>query len=344
LWAEPCPSSLATVLRPGLQLILDQMQRKTEVHSGIVSDDYKGTLYHYTDEGGLRGVLSNRCLWATHYSQLNDANEFVEGEKLIRGLAAELTASIVDELRAGKNLTNLEVLMRQDFRDNYDAMTLTKLMRNFYVASLTDLEDDLGQWRAYGKGGPDRKDAAGFCIGFRWGNLPPGAGEGPKTFLGAMLLQAAYDPDAIRARIRAELLDAFAGVQKYVTTYGIEFGEDLPALLSCGMAIAFNRAGAIVPRIKHKSFHAEREWRIVILPSADAPPGTVKTRSGRDGATIEYVEFPIEPWNTTTPIELDVVYVGPAQGAGSLAKARDLLASLGYDPNLAKASESPFRG
>jgi hypothetical protein len=29
-------------------------------------------------------VLVNRCLWATHYSQLNDAREFVEGEELIR--------------------------------------------------------------------------------------------------------------------------------------------------------------------------------------------------------------------------------------------------------------------
>jgi hypothetical protein len=46
------------MLRPGLQLILDQMRRKTEIHSGIVSDDFKGTMFHYTDEGGLRGCSS----------------------------------------------------------------------------------------------------------------------------------------------------------------------------------------------------------------------------------------------------------------------------------------------
>lgn len=320
------------------------MQRKSEIHSGIVSDDFTGTLFHYTDELGLSGMLTGRKFWATHYSQLNDAREFVEGEELVRGLADELAATIADELRAGKKVTNLEALMRQRFREMYDAMTLTKLMKSFYVVSLTDLGDDLGQWRAYGKGGPDRKDAAGYCIGFRWGNMPPDAGEGPKTHLGAMLLKAAYDPPAIRDRIRSELLDAFAGVTKYVATYGTEFGVDLPLLLDCGMVIAFNRAGAIVPRIKHKSFHAESEWRIVILPTADAPPDTVKSRPGRDGGTIEYVEFPIEPWNTTAPLELDVVYVGPAQNPGGLARARDLLTSLGYDPDLAKASDSPFRG
>lgn len=32
-------------------------------------------LYHYTSEAGFKGILSSQCLWATHYSHLNDEEE-----------------------------------------------------------------------------------------------------------------------------------------------------------------------------------------------------------------------------------------------------------------------------
>jgi hypothetical protein len=39
----------------------------------------EGLLYHYTDEIGLRGIISSGCMWATHYKFLNDLSERQHG-------------------------------------------------------------------------------------------------------------------------------------------------------------------------------------------------------------------------------------------------------------------------
>jgi len=32
-------------------------------------------LHHYTDEGGLRGIVENNSLWGTYFEHLNDTRE-----------------------------------------------------------------------------------------------------------------------------------------------------------------------------------------------------------------------------------------------------------------------------
>ena len=36
-------------------------------------------LYHYTDSGGLKGIVENRVLWSTIVYYFNDAREFNHG-------------------------------------------------------------------------------------------------------------------------------------------------------------------------------------------------------------------------------------------------------------------------
>jgi hypothetical protein len=42
----------------------------------IDDDDLPEDLYHYTDAGGLHGILENNTLWTTHAAYVNDSQEF----------------------------------------------------------------------------------------------------------------------------------------------------------------------------------------------------------------------------------------------------------------------------
>jgi hypothetical protein len=42
-------------------------------------DDLPEHLYHYTDAGGLYGILTSEVLWATHIAFLNDTREAFYG-------------------------------------------------------------------------------------------------------------------------------------------------------------------------------------------------------------------------------------------------------------------------
>jgi hypothetical protein len=46
-----------------------------------VSEQYP-TLFHYTTESGLYGILRSQQLWATHYAYMNDSEELRRAKTL----------------------------------------------------------------------------------------------------------------------------------------------------------------------------------------------------------------------------------------------------------------------
>ena len=49
-------------------------------------------LYHYTNLDGLKGILSTKSLWATHFANLNDSTE-------VTLLEAQLSAAVAAGIR-----------------------------------------------------------------------------------------------------------------------------------------------------------------------------------------------------------------------------------------------------
>lgn len=93
--------------------------------------------------------------------------------------------------------------------------------------------------------------------------------------------------------------------------------------------------------IKHKAFAAEHEWRIIISAQVSPHRNLVKTRPTANGL-VPYVELPIALDDEL--IDIEAVYVGPTQHPErGVASARMMLQTLGYDPDLLKRSEIPFR-
>src|ERR1700730_9126099 len=97
------------------------------------------TLYHYTTQTGLLGILESKSIWASEIRFLNDATEF---RTALEAVGAELSKQLT-ELDSGEGDARGEVIFRE----------LTALEEaDVFVLSLTEKGDDLSQWRAHGGG------------------------------------------------------------------------------------------------------------------------------------------------------------------------------------------------
>jgi hypothetical protein len=104
------------------------------------------TLWHYTTQSGLLGIIGKKSLWATKIHYLNDSSEFLYA----LGLAREIL-----EERIGAEQSNRGRL--EAFRNSIPNVQTM----NVCVASFSECPDDLSQWRAYA--GPSGGHAVGFA-------------------------------------------------------------------------------------------------------------------------------------------------------------------------------------
>ncbi len=223
-------------------------------------------LYHYTDAGGLYGILDSHSLWATHVSYMNDEKEFMFGieaviaevreaskalpipasDNKIADLLAKLIAPSVTVLAATKSLMARTSLIR----DNYGP----------FVTCLSVAGDDLSQWRGYSGYG-------GYAVGFDAALLHesvkessdgvrPVADERP---YGPLMLGRRYFKKVLyqtdMAMIRAQLEEFIGQADKKhgdedIQKKGLEWVYDLAV------------------RTKHDAFKAEQEYRIATFDEA----------------------------------------------------------------------------
>lgn len=138
-----------------------------------VSEEHE-TLYHYTDQAGLEGILSSQSLWASHYKNLNDEKEiFLFMQEILPDiLRPELEKVYLDVIFSKPIIGARFVQSGQDISDviKKDTDVLIRSMFDalkdeLYIASFCGKTNDpdidnhglLSQWRGYGAGG-------GYCI------------------------------------------------------------------------------------------------------------------------------------------------------------------------------------
>ncbi len=103
------------------------------------------TLYHYTSQQGLIGIVSADELWATDIRYLNDSSEFTYAVQLA--------------YKALREWKHTDLAYYQAFRKLAEER-LRESGSSILVASLSEEGDLLSQWRGYCSPGP------GFAIGF----------------------------------------------------------------------------------------------------------------------------------------------------------------------------------
>jgi hypothetical protein len=99
----------------------------------------RNLLYHYTTQTGLLGIVKKKQMWATHHQYLNDTQEFLHAKGLF---CAEIEKRLSSASPGSEIRLVLEEMRSAVNRDNENV--------GWYVASFSEDEDSLSQWRAYG--------------------------------------------------------------------------------------------------------------------------------------------------------------------------------------------------
>lgn len=281
-------------------------------------------IYHYTDLGGLKGILENRQIWFTHYQYLNDPAEFVFGVRLAR----EAVNKIVKENEENQRLAqffNVLVTMCED--DNFDKILA------LYTASFCRSADDLGQWRSYSDNG------RGFAIGLH-----------PKLFNSGdkitplkppeVIGHVCYGPNCNRIGLLLQkAAEIFLGVdpcQMGIRPFSDddkEFMQEFSRRIWATSLIYYSLTS------KHDEYAIEKEVRLLILNTTDIIRDNIKTRV-RGTLLVPYIPHPI---SIDQPDMIHEIVIGPAADKQMEKSLEFLLNEFGYRQEIKiRRSDIPF--
>jgi Protein of unknown function (DUF2971) len=185
------------------------------------------TLYHYTSQNGLIGIVNSKRMRASSLRYLNDSAEFNYAIGLVRTLLADRSVSEPAYTELFRQLqARLDTLARADF----------------FVTSFSEASDSLSQWRAYSGEG------TGFSMGFA----------------GLSLFRSALSQGFSLHRCEYGTEHQVQTLWRWIRlTSGRLEKQGLDECVNdCLRGIM-----GIGPRLKHPAFADEQEWRLVGEPA-----------------------------------------------------------------------------
>ncbi|HEX9964144.1 MAG TPA: DUF2971 domain-containing protein [Allosphingosinicella sp.] len=277
--------------------------------------DIPAVAYHYTDAAGLWGMLRSGKIWATGARFLNDKEEM----RLLVKSSREFLRRRSRDGRSKATGAFYEKLL-----DSLESTTHFSL----FIFSLSSEKDDLSQWRAYAK------DGEGFTIGFVGRQIYDLAQQRPADF---SFSQVEYDPDRQLSSIEAALQDMEAALAAAVRETPAEEAR-LCEEASYYMDYLIKARAAVA---KHRSFSAEKEWRILFGVAEGDEGAEIKTRvSGR--RLVPYVEIDLAA-KCGGKLPIRTIGIGPGfSGSDDFEAVRLLCRSAGYDIDIYYA-DTPYR-
>jgi hypothetical protein len=250
-------------------------------------------IYHYTDDGGLRGILESGQLWLSDIFNLNDPSELNHGVSVAMNVLNGLVANHAPKSKAfAKWLTS------------FAEQKGVQGSAHFFVCSFSSYGEDLGQWRAYADNG------RGYALGFDALALENGFTTGEKLIPNANLYAATFPisyKDTELADIHGQIIEKMLGL------ISLPYERDLhsSAIASYSMDLSASLMQHIMHAalfFKHKAYDNEKEYRFLETYSVARPPLEMKLRS-RPYSLIRYKEF---DWRRVASSALKQIVVGPA--------------------------------
>lgn len=111
-------------------------------------------LWHYTNSNGVKSIIESGSIFTTQIGCLNDSSEIMYSVDMLR--------SAMSRLRSKSEISAIPEIDRILFTIADEELSVdVRPFSEWFVACLSELSDDLSQWRAY-SGGEN-----GFAIGFR---------------------------------------------------------------------------------------------------------------------------------------------------------------------------------
>jgi hypothetical protein len=231
----------------------------------------KGDICHYTSLAGFLGILRTRSIWASKIQYLNDEQDF--------RYSAEITKQYLDQLKP--QLPAEE----QVFVEKLSQRVWIVRNLNVYVASFSENDDQLSQWRGYCPPGK------GINIGFHASDF-----DIPLSRQPFHLLPCIYDGRE-QARIIRDLISQFLDEFRAAPQTG---GDHLLGRF----ALFFT---TVAPILKHEKFAEEAEWRLVSNVLASPDP-RIRHRDGLS-MIIPYYDFQFAHEDET--LQVSHIRVGP---------------------------------
>jgi hypothetical protein len=281
-------------------------------------------LYHYTSMQGLLSIVETGRMRASHVRFLNDSSEISAMWSVVFGRLRERMDSVKSTV---ENTYLAEVIKLAESRP----------LSNEFIASFSEKDDDLSQWRSYCPGG------AGFSIGFssaavrsQWVANPTG---GEPSFVGAKLLKVLYlnEGDTFELDRTIDAIFQLAShLHGSMGFHGLPISREqiVPAWLSM-----------IAPSYKNSAFRDESEWRLVLNKPHKPMPGQ-RFREGKS-MIIPYVEVELDRdlhFKHSEEYMIRRVVVGPTPNADLSTEAlQSLFLSKGHSGVHVEKSSIPYR-
>jgi hypothetical protein len=197
------------------------------------------SLYHYTDVGGLKGIVETHSIWATHARCLNDPTEVQHTQRLL----TDAIASVKATSKLGDRLLK------------ECARYLGPEMVDYYVASFSEKGDLLSQWRGYADEG------RGYVLAF---STMPMINRQIQIRGGtqAVLRKVVYDRGKQDAFIDSVLQSTIDLLETHADELPAKGGPDLE--LGYAQKFVQELAWECYPVYKRGCFEEECEWRLVL--------------------------------------------------------------------------------
>ena len=318
-------------------------------------------LWHYTSIQGFQGIISSGNIFATDVRFLNDIEEFIHA----RIVADEL---IENTPELGKFNFPLHKSLKFVVDTIWGSEFLNPDRAQIFVASFTDSEDDLSQWRGYSHG------TIGTSIAFDLRMFRPPLESGSAVTFAPCVYHDDEKRNLIQSALQYFINESqtrwIDSMQKFINQHASgktkpdsgqvqEFtntafsGPEYQAMLSKGLVEARKRIVRLAGLLKHRSFHHEKEWRLVLPLSPNKDKTNlihpIRFRS-TSTSLIPYIEFPLgmfsipqTPEAPPTPVlPVNDVLLGPGARDADINTARAFLESKSIKV-VPRRSEVPYR-
>ena len=319
-----------------------------------MTTDDDDLLFHYTDAGGLLGILTpahidkswqheidltrSLTLRASDVRYLNDATEIRYGAEIVVKILREKCKQTGMSATKARAMTQLADELANDAIEIDWGTHRSHL--SVHAACFTESGDLLSQWQGYGD------DGGGYAIGVTRQALEHAHMTLPNNSLlkAAQLVRVVYGDGDATHRLVGGLLD------------GLLHGGD--ALDRDGELtdIAREKTLLTAAQVKNPAFKSESEWRLI---SHTSGYWFNEFRANSMGL-VPYVNYVINPIPLTTPLKpIDLEFEdGPAPRPNTIGKivvgpggdrtlridaVRRLLLRYGHNPDVVVSSDVPYR-
>jgi hypothetical protein len=305
--------------RPELQALVGRFSAWWDAEMLLIgdADTVREPLFHYTDSGGLLGIVTSEKMWFTDLFHLNDPSEL--------GFGADIAGDILQERSAGG-----EAVARFCRWANHVLVKSGGEIFRFYVASFSRKENDLSQWRAYAD------DARGVAIGLDPSLFQVVEASGLSDIEKYFVARVHYGRDLCMRRV-SEAIDQAIGI----------FGEGIPLVSSreeegrFGEALVHQLAAPLLwyaATCKHEAYAHEEETRLLLINDVDMLARHTEARV-RGSKLVPYIPVPLR---VRSPGALTKIIVGPASRDLAEDAVQALLRRFRISTGIVEKSEIPY--